>query len=305
MSSCQSAASSTNANSPIGKVKDGTELPNESVLAQLSLDSVKVEKLVREYLTTQSLTILPQNSFGDAVSQFIDKDDKHAMETFVSENLSQQVKNLLYGEDGDDDNVTERMRACRAQREKLFDAGHLKNVRRSKVKPKPESWDSDLEGSWEDQPGALIVSDHEQNPDEESNLGSAPPKAPATRGRARGRGGKAATSSRATASALKAGAAAAKPTAGSAAHSNKRSVDEGDDDDYDMLEDLHDQELSPLPQKDAKSTVKGTKAPSADPIKKPPARAAMSRQTRLNFSQPASQNRPTNGSKLGPQELVG
>ncbi|BAE59013.1 unnamed protein product [Aspergillus oryzae RIB40] len=52
-----------------------------TAVSQLStLDTVKVEQLVREFLSAQSLSILPQNSFGDAVAQFIDKDDKHAME---------------------------------------------------------------------------------------------------------------------------------------------------------------------------------------------------------------------------------
>ncbi|KAK5276371.1 meiotic recombination, partial [Cryomyces antarcticus] len=79
----------------IRKAKDNTELPEESIMAQLSLDSVKVEKFVREFLTAQSLTILPQNSFGDAVSQYVDKDDKHAMEMFVNDSLSVQIKHLM------------------------------------------------------------------------------------------------------------------------------------------------------------------------------------------------------------------
>ena len=57
-----------------GTLKNNAELPDQSILEQLSLDSVKVERLVKEFLTAQSLTILPQNSFGDAVTQFVDKD---------------------------------------------------------------------------------------------------------------------------------------------------------------------------------------------------------------------------------------
>lgn len=51
----------------VRKVKGGGDLPEESVMAQMSIDTVKVEKLVQEFLNAQSLTILPQNSFGDAV----------------------------------------------------------------------------------------------------------------------------------------------------------------------------------------------------------------------------------------------
>ncbi|KAN0072784.1 meiotic recombination protein [Elaphomyces granulatus] len=60
-----------------------------------ALDTVRVEQLVRDFLAAQSLTILPQNSFGDAVSQFVDKDDKHAMEMFVNESLENQAQHLL------------------------------------------------------------------------------------------------------------------------------------------------------------------------------------------------------------------
>lgn len=103
-------------------------MPEESVLAQLSLDNVKVEKLVREFLTAQSLTILPQNSFGDAVSQFVDKDDKHAMEMFVNESLANQIKHLLEIDKGDDEEIQAAMDQYRSKLEELFAAGRLKRV---------------------------------------------------------------------------------------------------------------------------------------------------------------------------------
>lgn len=97
-------------------------------MAQLSLDTVKVEKLVREFLTAQSLTILPQNSFGDAVAQFVDKDDKHAMEMFVNESLANQIKHLLDSNDVDEDDITDAMDVYRTKLEELFAAGHLKKT---------------------------------------------------------------------------------------------------------------------------------------------------------------------------------
>jgi len=111
-----------------GKLKDNAELPEESILAQLSLDTVKVEKLVREFLTAQSLTILPQNSFGDAVSQFVDKDDKHAMEMFVNESLANQIKYLLDSNDVEEEDITEAMDHYRSKLEEMFAAGHLKKA---------------------------------------------------------------------------------------------------------------------------------------------------------------------------------
>jgi len=112
----------------LGTLKNNADLPEESVLAQLSIDTVKVDKLVKEFLTAQSLTILPQNSFGDAVTQFVDKDDKHAMEVFVSESLTSQIKHLLEANDIDEEGIAEEMETYRTKLEELFAAGHLRRT---------------------------------------------------------------------------------------------------------------------------------------------------------------------------------
>lgn len=86
------------------------------------MDTVRVQQLVQEFLVAQSLTILPQNSFGDAVSQFVDKDDKHAMEVFVQESLAHQTQHLLDSHpDGDEViDITEAMEEHRNKLEELF-----------------------------------------------------------------------------------------------------------------------------------------------------------------------------------------
>lgn len=45
-----------------------------------SIDKIRVEKLVQGFLESQTLNILPQNGLGDAIGQFVDKDDKRAVE---------------------------------------------------------------------------------------------------------------------------------------------------------------------------------------------------------------------------------
>ncbi|KAL9100057.1 MAG: hypothetical protein Q9187_009410, partial [Circinaria calcarea] len=167
------------------KAQNGAELPEESVLAQLSIDSVKVEKLVREFLTAQSLTILPQNSFGDAVGQFVDKDDKHAMEMFVNESLSNQVKNLMGIDQFDEEGLENAMDQYKSKLEELFAAGHLKKAKKAKLKPKPDNWDTDLDGAWGDQPGALMHSDIEAGDEEEDDVVSLASAKAAPRGRGR------------------------------------------------------------------------------------------------------------------------
>ena len=192
-----------------------TLVEEETAVSHLSaLDTVKVEQLVREFLSSQSLSILPQNSFGDAVAQFIDKDDKHAMEMFVNESLDSQVKHLLSldrdddemdNEEGEQSSLVNAMEKYRGQMENMFSKGVKKRTRgKKRFKPKPDGWDSEFDGVWEYQPGALIHSDNEGGDPAEEEAGedgTAPARgrtAPATRGRGRGRGRGAATTARTT-----------------------------------------------------------------------------------------------------------
>ena len=142
----------------------------------LTFDTVQIEELVKEYLNKQSLTILPQNSFGNAVTDFISKDDKHAMEIFINESLAGQMKHLMdlqhaarnprANEDFDFADYNERdlgqqIDDYRGQLEELFKNGLKKTTTTSKkrYRPKPEEWDSDFDGHWVDTPGSLLRPD--------------------------------------------------------------------------------------------------------------------------------------------------
>ncbi|KAL8830699.1 MAG: hypothetical protein Q9191_001281 [Dirinaria sp. TL-2023a] len=277
---------------PTRRAPNGVELPEDSVLSQLSIDTVKVEKVVREYLTRQSLTILPQNSFGDAVSQFVDKDDKHAMEMFVSESLEDQVKHLLNVDGADDDEgLAQAMDTFKAKVEEAFAAGRHR-TRKAKLKEKPANWDSDLNGEWEVQPGALYHSEDEDGVSEED----ATPAPKATKGR-----GKAAAPRRA-ATTRKVGPA-------KSGRGKKKVVEEDeseDDDDVLMLDGEEDDE-SELFIKPAASTRAVKKQPArkaAEPAKRTTTRAAPSKsakQSTLNFSQTSTQ---TNGHSKRAQNIV-
>jgi double-strand break repair protein MRE11 len=266
---------------------NGADLPEESILAQMTIDSVKVEKLVREFLTAQSLTILPQNSFGDAVGQFVDKDDKHAMEMFVNESLSNQIKYLMSVDQYDEDNVQQAMEQCKSKLEELFAAGHLKTTKKVKLKPKPETWDTDLDGDWGDQPGALIHSDLEDRMDEDDDGASV---IAAPKGRGKAKAAPAATSK---------AAPAAKPGRG-----RKKIVVESEEEEEDkdvVMVDSDPEEEEELfvrpypptrggrkPAASRASTQKAAAPPKAPPkaavAKRAPARAPP-KQTTLNFSQ--------------------
>jgi double-strand break repair protein MRE11 len=304
-----------------GKSKDEPDMPEESVMAQITLDTVKVEKLVREFLTAQKLTILPQNAFGDAVGQFVDKDDKHAMEEFIESQLVSSVKDFMddkkaangtpAGGHDDDDDLLEAMEARRSHLEDLFEKGHYKRTTTAKLKPKPAHWDSDLDGHWADNAASLIRSDAEDDDSDEDEEGaSAPPPKTSARGRAKAatstRGAKKPTSSRAT--------AAKKTTATKVTKSKKKVVEESDEEEEDdvvMLDDDDDEEEEEFPPRKT-SKAAPSKSTAKGPAKKVPARAATSRasttparQTQLNFgSQAASQRPAARGAVRATLEIV-
>jgi double-strand break repair protein MRE11 len=273
-------------------------MPDEKVMQEITSSTVGVDKLVKEFLTAQTLTILPQNSFGDAVQQFVNKDDKHAMEHFVNESLNNQLKHLMEANEVDESEIANEMEQYRSQLEDLFASGQLKKTRKSKTKPKPFSWDSEEDGPWNDQPGALIRSDNEAEKDDDNDLGSIPTRRPAAHGRAKATG-----TTRQTVATKKA-APAAKSTRG-----KRRVVEEEDeeeeeededgdaimisDDDEESAEDLF---VKPAKKAPPKKSAPVAKAPARakSPVKKTPAPArtrapAASRQATLNFSQPSTQ----------------
>ncbi|OJI96629.1 hypothetical protein ASPVEDRAFT_182449 [Aspergillus versicolor CBS 583.65] len=239
--------------------KKDNDIDEEAMSHLATLDTVQVEQLVREFLAAQSLSILPQNSFGDAVSQFIDKDDKHAMEMFVNESLEGQIKHLLsLDRDGDHEDETEQsslqnaMEKYRNQMEDMFSKGVKKRTRgKKRFKPKPDGWDTEFDGAWEDQPGALIHSDNEggdPNEEEAGEDGTEPPSGRSSaRGRGRGRGGRAAGTTSARKPATTKAAATRKPAQTKVAASRgrgRRAVsedEEEEEDDVVMIDDDDDE----------------------------------------------------------------
>ncbi|KAI9865310.1 MAG: meiotic recombination [Vezdaea acicularis] len=280
------------------RTKDGGEMPAEGALAQVTLDNVRVERLVREFLMAQSLTILPQNSFGDAVSQFVDKDDKHAMEQFVNESLKNQMENLMNIDHSNEEKLAEAMDSYRSKLEELFAAGHLKLNKKRKLKPKPDNWDTDLDGEWGDEPGALFLPDEDEGisggEEENTSLPSTTPAPPAPRGR-----GSANTTVKKKAPAKK----AAPIKTSRVKKTTAPPPEDNDDNNHDviMLDDEEEEEVSPI-----KPAQGGKKAhpPRAAPNKRAPPRAAAAvgaGHSKLNLSQPATSQ--TNGTAKNALEL--
>ncbi|KAL5044192.1 hypothetical protein BDW71DRAFT_186540 [Aspergillus fruticulosus] len=291
--------------------KKENELDEEALSRLSTLDTVQVEQLVREFLSQQSLSILPQNSFGDAVSQFIDKDDKHAMEMFVNESLEGQIKHLLSldrDSDAEDDDtqssLQKAMERYRTQMEEMFSKGVKKRTRgKRRFKPKPDGWDTEFDGVWEDQPGALIHSDNEggdPNEEEAGEDGTEPPTGRTTaRGRGRSRGDRAAASTTTRKTATTKTAAARKPAQSKATTSRARGrraasvdeIDEEDENDVVMLDDEDDEPQALEPDEedeDSDSQALFVKQP-ASKSRKPAttSRTQRSRQTKRTAPSPA------------------
>lgn len=262
--------------------QNGAAMPEESTLASLGADTVKVDQLVREFLAAQSLTILPQNSFGDAVGQFIEKDDKHAVEEFVAENLLKQIDQLMKMDKLDDEGIRDAMENGKSHLEELFAASGRAQRKKNKQKARPDDWDSDLNGAWEDQRIENVRSDleDEDKEDDESDEVTAKPKA-------KGRG-KAAPKKTA------APAKKAAPAKNSRSKKVVESEDESEDEDVVMLDsDSDESQLFVKPEPPTRVAKKAAPA-KAPATRRAPARAPArptatkaGGQSQLNFSSQA------------------
>jgi len=63
---------------------DGEEDSQEKV--------IRVENLVKEFLSAQTLSVLEENGLGEAIESFVDKDDKRALADFVEDTLKEHVE---------------------------------------------------------------------------------------------------------------------------------------------------------------------------------------------------------------------
>ncbi|KAM0512132.1 hypothetical protein ACHAPE_009181 [Trichoderma viride] len=269
-----------------------------------SAEMVKVEDLVNQFLSVQSLKVLPQGPFSEAVNQFVAKDDKQAMELFVSEHLSGQVRQML-GLENDDEDLNNAMETYKQRVEqRMATAGSLGRMAQSErqrvLKPKPNGWDSDFDGDWENEPGAWAYEDEmpsnleaggssrKPQPKDDERLDLDDEEPPAVKPK-RARATKATPAKKA--------AAAKKPPARRGRKPFEDSEEE-EPPEEDVVMDSDEAEAPPSPKPAARATRRGQKAKSTAAASKPAAAkktrgaaAAKTRQTKLSFSQGATQDK--------------
>jgi double-strand break repair protein MRE11 len=56
---------------------------------------IRVEALVKEFLSAQTLSVLEENGLGEAIESFVDKDDKRALADFIEDTLKEHVDVIL------------------------------------------------------------------------------------------------------------------------------------------------------------------------------------------------------------------
>ncbi|KAF8477067.1 Metallo-dependent phosphatase-like protein [Kalaharituber pfeilii] len=289
-----------------------------------SIDKIRVEKLVQGFLESQTLNVLPQNGLGDAIGKFIEKDEKRAVETFVNESLEKQVKKLLAKGVSTEEAIMEEMNKEKSQLEELFAKGLYKTKsRKQEKKAKPDDWDSDIDGPWEEEDVLPTAGGEEEPLFIGSDLSDSEPVKSAAKGKGKG---KAATTTAKRAAAPKKVTKALSTRSRAKKVVESESEEEPDEDEYEdedvMMDDTpedgdedvdHDEEvvaptkttargrasaaakkaLSPTPQ-----LPKPALKRASPPVKKPPSRVAAKIQTKLPFVESQSQETQGTGRRL-------
>ncbi|KAJ3149384.1 Double-strand break repair protein mre11a [Geranomyces variabilis] len=99
------------------------DLININAFIPEKLDSLRVEDLVRDYLSAQNLDILPENELGQAVKLFVEKEDRDAIKDFIDETIKRNDTSISMDVPvEDDDKFKEQIAKSKKQRAVEFDA---------------------------------------------------------------------------------------------------------------------------------------------------------------------------------------
>lgn len=119
----------------------GSEIRNGSINQRsaadnVTLDHIKVQSLVEEFLQDNNLQLLPENGLGDAVQVFVEKDEKDAVKTFVDNSLGIQLDALMKV-----DNIDEEVLPTEIVKTKsiLEQECKKRNLTKSIIEPKTKS----------------------------------------------------------------------------------------------------------------------------------------------------------------------
>lgn len=122
------------------------------------LDNVKIQSLVESFLEKEDgLQILPENGLGDAVKDFVEKDDRNALKNFIESSLEIQLDHLMSIENLDEESLPTEI----SKTKKLSTKTASKQIKDREDKA------ASLKA------GGTLYSDEEEENIEEKTLGSA------------------------------------------------------------------------------------------------------------------------------------
>jgi double-strand break repair protein MRE11 len=93
------------------------------------IDNIKVEALVREFLDKATMEVLPSNGLGDAVGQYVEKDDRHALESFVDDSLKSHLEKIRGMDDLNEETLADLVQEHQSYLEEQFAKGLIKTRR--------------------------------------------------------------------------------------------------------------------------------------------------------------------------------
>ncbi|KAJ7672539.1 Metallo-dependent phosphatase-like protein [Mycena polygramma] len=232
------------------------DLTSEEKLAR-----VRVATLVKKYLEAQELQLLGEMEMSDAIAMFVEKDDTHAIQTYVTKAFKKLTKSAQATGDDDEmgeDELDEMLAKAKAEQDKAY-ADKVKDGQASRAKAKGKgkaaaSVESD-DSMMVDEPMGGGGSDF----DDDSEPAPVKKKAPAKKAPAKAPAKKAAPKK-------------------APAKRGKKAVTDSDDDD--VIE-IDDDDSDEPPAKPAKKTA----AKKAAPTKK---KAAPAAQSQLTFAPAAT-----------------
>lgn len=117
-------------------------------LSDVGLNGLRVSALVKQFLSKQTLQCLPENELGEAVTQFVEKDDKDAVKDFVTDHLQSQV-NIMTKNKTTENNLNEAIEKTKVEIAEQFANRQelLRQKRAQKEAARVSDFDSDDEGT--------------------------------------------------------------------------------------------------------------------------------------------------------------
>ncbi|KAK7042496.1 double-strand break repair protein [Favolaschia claudopus] len=223
------------------------------------LARVRVAGLVKKYLEAQELQLLGEMEMSDAIAMFVEKDDTHAIQTYVNKAFKRLTKSAQAAGDDDElgeDELDDMLAKAKAEQDKAY-AQKLKEseASRAKSKGKGKAVASDSEDSMMvDEPlggggGSDFDDDSEPAPPPKKKTAAATKKAPA-----------------------KAPAKAKAAPKKAPVKRGKKAVSDSDDDEVIEIDDDDDDDSDEPPAKPAKKTAAKKAAPAK---KKAPAQSQL------------------------------